>query len=57
MAQHYGLTLAELGKAVENMAYPAVGLAVCRMEIRIQTDRKLKKTIDHIENKLLNVST
>jgi len=45
------LTLAELGKAVENMAYPAVGLAVRRMEIRIQTDRKLKKTIDRIENK------
>lgn len=53
--KHCGLTLAELGRAAGGMAYPAVGFAVRNIEKRLQTDRQLQKTIEHVERKFLNL--
>ncbi|MEI8197724.1 MAG: transposase, partial [Phycisphaerae bacterium] len=50
--RHSGLTLQELGHAAGEMAYPAVGRAVRQIERQRQTDAKLARLIQKLEQQL-----
>ena len=52
-----GLTLRELGAAVQGLAYPAVAKAVARMEQRLQQDRSLRAIAETAKKVMSNVQT
>ena len=55
--RHCGMTQAELGAAVDGLAYPAVGHAVRRIERRRQNDHDLNRVLTRLEAQLVENAT
>ena len=52
--RHAGMTLRELGKYLGEVEYPAVSVAIARLQNRLKTDRSLRRRVKQVE-KLLKV--
>jgi len=49
---HAGMTLRELGHQMGDVEYPAVSVAIARLQKRLRTDRSLQKKVKHVEQLL-----
>jgi hypothetical protein len=46
------MTLRELGHQMGDVEYPAVSVAIARLQKRLRTDRSLQKKVKHVEQLL-----